>query len=149
MVLLANSSFMLSCDTFPDKCNKISGKEFNDFLDENNIISIEDLEDIPCNYYDVEVFENKVDMNGNVHSSSHIETIERIDNVICQAKEFDYDYKVVKVDYDDGEFEIDSQVVENISKRPLGYDYVYDDDYVISNGYSDVLINYGKILKRD
>lgn len=149
VMIIANSSIMLSCDSISNKYDKIRNKDFYDFLDENDIVSIDNLEDVPQNYYEVEVTEYDKDLNSNKRIGTHMEKLERIDNVICQAKEFDYDYEVLKIEENNGQYVIDTKVIDNIDERPSGYDYVYSDDYVISNGYRDVLIKYGKVLRRD
>lgn len=149
VMIIANSSIMLSCDSISNKYDKIRNKDFYDFLDENDIVSIDNLEDVPQNYYEVEVTEYDKDLNSNKRVGTHIEKLERIDNVICQAKEFDYDYEVLKIEENNGQYVIDTKVIDDIDERPSGYDYVYSDDYAISNGYRDVLIKYGKVLRRD
>lgn len=147
-MIIANSSFMLSCDVISDKYEEIRNKDFYAFLDENNIVPIEDLRNVTRNYYEAEVCEFMETSDGIIETGSHYEKIDDIDDVVCQGREFDYDYKVLKVDSIDGQFEVTSEIVEDIDYTPVGYDYVYADDYVITNGYRDVLINYGKVLKR-
>lgn len=143
-IILANSSFMMSCDTIEE----IKENEHLDqFLDSNGIVRIMDVVDMPHNFYEAEVAKHRF-VNGELVFDEYYEKIDRIDTVVCQAREFDYDYKVVKITGSEGDYETDSMVVEDINYRPLGYDYVYEDDYLIENGYSDVLIRYGKILKR-
>ncbi len=143
-IILANSSFMMSCDTIEE----IKENEHLDqFLDSNGIVRIMDVVDMPHNFYEAKVAKHRF-VNGELVFDEYYEKIDRIDTVVCQAREFDYDYKVVKITGSEGDYETDSMVVEDINYRPLGYDYVYEDDYLIENGYSDVLIRYGKILKR-
>ena len=148
-MIIANSSFMLSCDSISDGYGKSSNKDFYDFLSEEAIVPIEKLEDVPQSYYEVEVTEYDKDLNSNKRVGTHTEKLERIDNVICQAREFDYDYRVLKIDESSDGYSVDTLIVDNIDDRPLNYDYVYADDYIISNGYRDVLIKYGKVLRRD
>ena len=146
--LLINSSFMMSCETITKEFDRISNKEFYDYLEDNNIVAISELEDVPQNYYEAEVSEHEKTSDGEIHIEKHWEKLDRIDNVICQAREFDYDYKVLSVNEVNGKYEVSDKVVDNIDYRPEGYDYIYYDDYVISNGYRDVLINYGEVIKR-
>ena len=148
-MIIANSSFMLSCDSISDKYDKIRNKDFYNFLEDNDIVAIEDLEDVTCNYYEAEVSEHDKTSDGDIVITSHYEKLERIDNVICQAREFDYDYEVLKVEEKNDQYVINTKVIDDINERPSGYDYVYSDDYAISNGYRDVLIKYGKVLRRD
>ncbi len=143
-MLIVNSSFMLSCDAIEEA---EEARKLDDFLNKNNITRIADMEDMTLNFYEAEVAEHTV-VGDEIVVTEHYEKLDRIDNVICQGREYDYDYKVLKIEGSDGKYEIDSMVVEDINSRPSGYDYVYPDDYVIENGYSDVLIRYGKILKR-
>ena len=146
-IILTNSSFAMSCAVTDEKYDRIKNKDFYDFLDDNGIVAISELPDIPRNFYEAEVSEHEF-VGDEIVYTSHYERLERIDNVICRGREFDYDYKVLKVDRTDGGFEITSKVVEDIDLREPGYEYVYSDDYVIRDGYSDVLIKYGKILRK-
>ena len=91
---------------------------------------------------------NKVSDN-DIRITEHYEKLDRIDNVMCQAREYDYDYKVLKINEENGQYVVYEKVVDNIDDSPLDYQYVYNDDYVIENGYRDVLINYGKVLRRE
>ena len=145
-MLIANSSIMLSCDT--STYDRIKNKDFYDYLDNNGIVPISSLEDVPQNYYEAIVADHN-EVGDEIVISDHYERLDRIDNVICQGREYDYDYRVLKVEENEsGGYEVSPLVVEDIDSRPLDYDYVYPDDYVIENGYSDVLINYGKVKKR-
>lgn len=145
-IILANSSFLTSCDFFTEIAEE---KELQDFLESEGIEEIMDLSDIPTNYYEAEVSVHEKLSDDKIMITNHYEKLDRIDNVICQAREFDYDYKVLKIEKVNDSFEINEKIVDNIDERPFGYEYVYPDDYVISNGYCDVLINYGKVLKRE
>lgn len=149
IAILTNSSFLLSCEAISDKFDRIRNRDFYNFLEDNGIVSISDLEDIPKNYYEAEVSEHIKISDDVIQISSHYEKLDRIDNVICQAKEFDYDYKVLKIENYNDEYKIVDKIIDDIDDRPSDYDYVYPDDYVISNGYRDVLIKYGKILRKE
>ena len=146
-IILTNSSFAMSCTLIDEELDLIRNKDFYDFLEENGIVAIRELHDIPRNYYEAEVSENKI-VDDELVFDTHYERIERIGSVLCQGREFDYDYKVLKVERTDEGFEITSKVIENIDFREEGYEYVYKDNYVIEDGYSDVLIKYGKVIKR-
>lgn len=147
-VIIANSNIMVSCDDISKKYEYFKNKSFYDFLDDNGITSIDDFDNLTKNYYEAKVADHNTDMNGNIVITTHWEKLDSIDNVICQAREFDYDYKVLSITGDKNNYEINEMVIEDINNRPTGYDYIYEDDYLIANGYSDVLINYGKVLKR-
>ena len=148
-MILANSSFMLSCDSISDRYDKFRNKDFYNFLEENNIVPIDELEDIPQNYYEAPVSVHTKISDGDIRITEHYERLDRIDNVICQAREFDYDYKILKIEKQNGNYKIKERVVDTIDDGPLDYCYVYADDYVIENGYRDVLIKYGKVLIRE
>ncbi len=148
-IILVNSSFFVSCDAISDKFDRITNKDFYDFLDENGIVPVSELDDYPKTYYEAEVSEHEYVSDGNYNYYSHYERLDSIDNVICRGREFDYDYKVLKVDdNDNGSYNVEEKIVDDLQNLPLNYDYVYEDDFVIEKGYSDVLINYGKIIKR-
>ena len=148
-VILVNSSFMMSCDTISSKYDRITNKDFYQFLEDNNISPIEELENIPVNYYMATVSEHNKISDNDIRITEHYEKLDRIDNVMCQAREYDYDYKVLKINEENGQYVVYEKVVDNIDDSPLDYQYVYNDDYVIENGYRDVLINYGKVLRRE
>lgn len=146
-IILANSTFCMSCSIVKDKYEKTQNKEFYDFLEDNGIVSINDLHDIIRNYYEAEVSEQIFVADG-VIESTHYEVIDDIDYVVCQGREHDYDYKVLKIEKKGSGFEVVSKVIEDIDVPESGYDYVYQDDYVIEDGCRDVLITYGKVIKR-
>ncbi len=147
--ILANSSFMISCDVLDKKFTKNNNRDFDEFLEENNIVCIFDLENVPYNYYEAEVAEIEKKADGTIQINKHWEKIDNIDDVICPAREFDYDYVVLKIEEKNEKYEITDKVIDKIDERPLEYNYVYADDYVIFDGYRDVLIKYGKVLKRE
>ena len=72
-MIIANSSFMLSCDVISDKYEEIRNKDFYDFLDENNIVPIEDLRNVTRNYYEAEVCEFMETSDGIIETGSHYE----------------------------------------------------------------------------
>ncbi len=146
--ILVNSSFMMSCDAVSSKYDKLTNKEFYQFLEDNNISPIEELENIPVNYYMATVSEHNKVSDTDIRVTEHYEKLDRIDNVMCQAREYDYDYKVLKIEKKDSGFEVTSKIIEDIDMPESGYDYVYQDDYVIEDGCNDVFIAYGKVIKR-
>ena len=147
--ILINSNLLVSCEDISKKYDRFKNKSFYDFLEDNGITPIDDAENIKRTYYEAEVAEHDKDYNGEIVVDTHWERLDRIDNVICQAREFDYDYKVLSVTDEDGYYDIEEKIIDDIDDRPAGYDYIYEDDYLITNGYRDVLINYGKVLKRE
>lgn len=147
-ILIANSSFMLSCDGISKGYEKLINRDFYNFLDNNDIVSIDEMDNITENYYEAIVSDHN-NIGDDIIISDHYERLERIDNVICQGREFDYDYKVLKIEGNSEEgYDVSSMIIENIYDRPDGYDYVYKDDYAIEDGYRDVLINYGEVIRR-
>lgn len=145
-IILTNASFA-SCALIEDEYDRIKNKDFYDFLEDNGIVAINDLHNITRNYYEAEVADDQI-IGDEIITGYHYERIDDIDYVVCQGREYDYDYKVLKVQQSGDGFEVTSKIIEDIDKKEQGYDYVYEDDYVINDGYRDVLIRYGKILKR-
>ncbi len=146
-IILANASFAVSCSLVEEKYDRIKNKDFYDFLDDNGIVSITELHHITRNYYEAEVADYKL-VGDEFVANTHYERIDSIDNVVCKGREYDYDYKVLKVERSDDGFEITSKIIEDIDVIEKGYDYVYRDDYIIEDGYSNVLIKNGKTIKR-
>ena len=146
-IILANSTFCMSCSFVKDKYEKIQNKEFYDFLEDNGIVAINDLHNITRNYYEAEVSELTF-VGDEVTESRHYEIINDIDYIVCQGREYDYDYKVLKIEKKDSGFEVTSKIIEDIDMPESGYDYVYQDDYVLEDGCNDVFIAYGKVIKR-
>lgn len=146
-IILANSSFTVSCTLVEEKYDRVRNKDFYEFLENNDIVAIKDLHNIPRNYYEAEVSEHRV-VGDEVIIDSHYERLDRIDNVICQAIEYDYDYKILKIEKDEDSYQITSKTFDNIDFREEGYDYVYKDNYLINTGSRKVLLKYGKVLER-
>lgn len=146
-LLLTNASFSISCSLIDEENDRIKNKDLYDFLDENDITLITELHDIPRNYYEAEVADYKY-VGDELTFDTHYQRLKNIDNVVCKAREFDYDYKVLKIERIKDGFKIDSRVIEDIDLIEPGYDYVYCDDYVIEDGFSDVLIKNGQVIKR-
>ena len=145
-MILANSS-LASCAFVYDEMMLIDERKFNGFLEDNGIVAISDLHDITRNYYEAEVAKPLL-VGDELTFTTYYERIDDIDYVVCQGKEYDYDYKVLKIEKKGRKFEVESKIIEDIDVAEPDYDYVYEDDYVIDDGYSDVLICYGKIIKR-
>lgn len=147
-VIIANSNIMVSCEDISKKYEHFKNRDFYDFLEDSNIVNIDEFDNITENYYEAKVADHNTDINGNIVITTHWEKLDDIDNVVCQAREFDYDYKVLSITGDKDNYEVNEMVIEDINHRPTGYDYIYEDDYLIVNGYSEVLINCGKVLRR-
>ena len=146
-IILTNATFAMSCSVVEKRYDKAKAKDFYDFLEDNGIVAITDLHNITRNYYEAEV-SDQVFVGDEVTESRHYELIDDINNVVCQGREYDYDYKVLKIEDTGSGFEITSKIIEDIDVAQPGYDYVYQDDYVIEDGCRDVFINYGKVIKR-
>ncbi len=143
-ILLVNSSFMISCDSI--KAAK-EAKKLDEFVAENGMVAIMDLPEITRNYYEAVVSDYSL-VGDELVFTEHYERIDDISNVVCEGREFDYDYKVLKIEGSDGDYEITSEYIEDIDLRDKGYDYVYPDDYAYEKGYSNVLIRNGNVLRK-
>ena len=143
-MILANSSFAVSCDFVAELKEQ---QVLDEFLESNNITRIIDVDNMPVNYYE-SVVSKPTKVGDELVFTSYYQKLDRIDDVVCFAREYDYDYKVLKIEGSQGDYQVESMIIEDIDNRPSDYDYVYLDDYVIDNGYRDVLINYGKILRK-
>ena len=124
--------------------------EFEQMLDDYNIIPISQLENVPEHCYRVKV-SNPVYDDGPFHFNQHWDPIDNIDNIMAIGREYDADYMVLKIEKEDGTYVIHKQTVEDINDRPEGYDYVFKDDYLIEDdsSYEDVYFMDGKVKKRE
>lgn len=145
LVFLASTTIAL-CSCGDIKANS----KFEQILDDYNIIPISDLENVPEYCYKVKVCDPIYD-DGPFHFNEHWEQVDRIDNILAMAREYDANYKVLKIEKKDGNYVIHKQTVEDINDRPEEYDYVFKDDYLVANdsSYQEVYIIKGKVKKRE
>ena len=108
-----------------------TNNEFDELLEQNNIVAIKDLGNVPEKYYEVLISDPIYD-NGPFHFDEHWEHIDSINHTLAIGRECDADYIVLKIDYENGKYVAHQKTIEDIEDRPEGYDYVFKDDYIFT-----------------
>lgn len=144
--ILLTSATIAVCSS----CSVENPQDFTQVMEDYNIVPISQLDNVPEHCYRVLVSDPVYD-EGSFHLDDHWDSVDSIDNVSAIAREYDADYTVLKLEYDNGKYIIHKKEVEDICDRPEGYDYVFADDYLIEDdsSYEDVYLIEGKVLKRE